>query len=255
MLPLGLFRSRTFSAVNLLTLLLYAALGGALFFLPFALIQIHGYSAALAGAAFLPFTIIMGALSRWSGGLLDRFGARLPLIIGPAITALGLGLLALPVADGPYWAFLVPIAIVGLGMAVSVAPLTTAVIDAVPTHQTGVASGINNAVASVASLLAVAILGAVALAIFDRALDHHLAMSAVSAEVKQAVEAARGKFVIEPVLATLQGDGRRTAEIIIKESLAESIRFTVLVAALLALGAAASGALLPRSVNARPNPG
>ena len=84
MMPLALFRSRTFSGVNLLTLLLYGALGGALFFLPFDLIQVHGYSATLAGAVFLPFTIIMGALSRWSGGLLDRLGARLPLIIGPA---------------------------------------------------------------------------------------------------------------------------------------------------------------------------
>ena len=91
MLPLTLFRSRTFSAVNLLTLLLYAALGGVLFFLPFALIQVHGYPATLAGAAFLPFTIIMAALSRWAGGLLDRFGARLPLVVGPAIAAAGIG--------------------------------------------------------------------------------------------------------------------------------------------------------------------
>ena len=100
MLPLTLFRSRTFSAVNLLTLLLYAALGGVLFFLPFALIQVHGYPATLAGTAFLPFTIIMAALSRWAGGLLDRFGARLPLVVGPAIAALGIGLMALTVPNG-----------------------------------------------------------------------------------------------------------------------------------------------------------
>jgi EmrB/QacA subfamily drug resistance transporter len=99
MLPLALFRSVTFSAVNLLTLLLYAALGGVFFFLPFALIQVHGYPAILAGAAFLPFTIIMAALSRWAGGLLDRFGARLPLIVGPAIAAFGFGLLAATPAD------------------------------------------------------------------------------------------------------------------------------------------------------------
>jgi len=143
MLPLGLFRSRTFSAVNVLTLLLYAALGGAFFFLPFALIQVAGFSAALTGAAFLPFTLILGALSRWSGGVLDRFGARWPLMVGPAVAALGFGLLALPVGGASYWAFLGPIAILGLGMVVSVAPLTTTVINAVPTHQTGVASGIN----------------------------------------------------------------------------------------------------------------
>ena len=134
-LPLSLFQSRTFSAVNLLTLLLYAALGGVLFFLPFALIQVHGYSAALAGTAFLPFTIMMAALSRWAGGLLDRFGARLPLMIGPAIAALGIGLMGLTVANGSYWEFLVAITILGFGMVVTVAPLTATVIDAVPAHE------------------------------------------------------------------------------------------------------------------------
>jgi len=94
MLPLALFRSRTFSAVNLLTLFLYSALGGAMFFVPFALIQVRGYPATIAGAAFLPFTIIMAGLSRWAGGLVDRFGARFPLIVGPAIAALGFGLMA-----------------------------------------------------------------------------------------------------------------------------------------------------------------
>ena len=121
----------------------------------------------LAGAAFLPFTVIMALLSRWSGGLLDRFGARLPLVIGPSITALGFGLLALAVGGGAYWSFLVSLAVLGLGMAISVAPLTTTVINAVPAHQTGVASGINNAVASLAGLLAVAIFGAVAHGIYD----------------------------------------------------------------------------------------
>ena len=102
MLPRALFRSRTFSAVNLLTLLLYAALGGVLFVLPFALIQVHGYPATLAGAAFLPFTILMAGLSRWAGGLLDRYGARLPLVIGPAIAALGIGVMAVTVTNGSY---------------------------------------------------------------------------------------------------------------------------------------------------------
>jgi EmrB/QacA subfamily drug resistance transporter len=134
-LPLSLFESRTFSAVNLLTLLLYAAMGGVFFFLPFALIQVHGYPATLAGTAFLPFTIIMAALSRWAGGLLDQFGARLPLVIGPAIAALGIGLMGLMIESGSYWEFLVSIAILGFGMVVTVAPLTATVIDAVPGHE------------------------------------------------------------------------------------------------------------------------
>ncbi len=245
MLPLGLFRSRTFSAVNLLTLLLYAALGGTFFFLPFALIEVQNYPATSAGAVFLPFTIIMGALSRWSGGLLDRFGARLPLVIGPTISALGFALLGIAVTGSSYWGFLAPIVILGLGMTISVAPLTTTVLNAVPAHQTGVASGINNAVASVASLFAVAVLGAVALGLFDHALDRRLATGPVTAEVSRAIQAAHGQFVIAPAVSMVRGDDRLVAEAIIKTSLAESIRTIMWIAAGLALGAGAAGTLLP----------
>jgi len=245
-LPLELFRSRTFSAVNLLTLLLYAALGGAFFFLPFALIQVQGFSAALAGAAFLPFTLIMGALSRWSGSLLDRFGAKWLLVVGPTIAALGFGLLALPIGGSSYWAFLAPITILGFGMVISVAPLTTTVMDAVPAHQTGVAAGINNAVASLANLLAVAILGALALGIYDHALDRKLAAKGISGEAQQALQIARGQFVTAPALSTVQGNDRQVAEMVIKGSLAESIKVIMLLCAELALAGAASGMLLPR---------
>jgi EmrB/QacA subfamily drug resistance transporter len=247
MLPLGLFRSRTFSVVNVLTLFLYGALAGAFFFLPFALIQVEGFSAVLAGAAFLPLTLIMAALSRWSGGLLDRFGAKWLLIIGPTIAGLGFGLLALPVGGGSYCAYLAPIAVLALGMVVSVAPLTTTVLNAVPAHQTGVAAGINNAVASVATLLAVAMLGALALGIYNRALDRNLQGTSVSSKVTQAIGVARGQFVTAPALSTVQGNDLRVAEIIIKGSLAESIRVIMVVSAGLALLGAASGALLPRS--------
>ncbi len=247
MLPLVLFQSRTFSAVNLLTLLLYAALGGVLFFLPFALIQVHGYPATVAGATFLPFTILMATLSRWAGGLLDRYGARLPLIIGPAIAASGIALMGVIVPDGAYWQFLISITILGFGMVISVAPLTTAVIDAVPAHRTGVASGINNAVASVANLLAVAIFGAVAILILDHVLDRHLQSAVLSEGVKHAIAAARGQLVIEPALENLQGDDRATAALILRRSLAESIRSVMLMAAVLALSGAAAASLIPRA--------
>jgi EmrB/QacA subfamily drug resistance transporter len=245
MLPLRLFASRTFSAVNLLTLLLYAALGGAFFFLPFALIQVQGFSAVLAGAAFLPFTLIMGTLSRWGGGLLDRFGAKWPLIIGPTIAALGFALLALPIGGGSYWAFLVPIAVLGLGMVITVAPLTATVIGAVPDHETGIAAGINNAVASVANLLAVAVLGALALGLYGGALDKALAAKPVPSAVARAIDNARGQFVIAPALAAVQGNDRQLAESIIRGSLAHSIRSIMLVCAALALAGAASSTLLP----------
>jgi EmrB/QacA subfamily drug resistance transporter len=254
MLPLRLFRSRAFSAINLLTLLLYAALGGTLFFLPFALIQVGGFSAVLAGAAFLPFTLIMGALSRWAGGLLDHFGARGPLIVGPAIAALGFALLAWPVGGGSYVAFLGPISILAFGMVISVAPLTTVVITAAPDHETGVAAGINNAVASVASLLAVAILGAMALGLYDHALDASISTRPVSAEVRQAIASAHGQFVAAPALAALQGDDHDVASGIIKQSLARSIRVVMLTCAALALAGAASGALLPRRPVNPPRP-
>jgi predicted MFS family arabinose efflux permease len=253
MMPLDVFASRTFSGVNLLTLLLYAALGGAFFFLPFDLIQVHRYSATLAGAAFLPFTLMMGTLSRWSGGLLDRFGARVPLIVGPAITAVGFALLALPGIGGSYWAtFLLPMAVLGFGMAVSVAPLTTAVMGAVPPHRTGVASGVNNAAAAVANLLAVAILGAIALDVYDHALDRHLAAQPVSAEVTAAVQAAQGKFVAEPALARLQGDDRQVADTIVRASLADSIALVMWLAAALALAGALCAAITIPSGLARP---
>jgi MFS family permease len=231
-MPLALFASRAFAVVNLLTLLLYAGLGGAFFFLPFLLIQVHGFSATLAGAAFLPFTAIMAVLSRWSGGLIDRFGARVPLVIGPAIAAGGFALLAMADVAGSFLTLLAPMVVLGLGMTITVAPLTTSVINAVPQRQAGTASGINNAVASLASLLAVAILGAVALGSYNRALDQRAATQSLSTEVRQAVSQARGKFAAE---LTLQGEDRKIAEQIVRQSLGDSITLVLWVAAVLAL--------------------
>ena len=251
LMPLELFRSRTFSGINALTFLLYAALGGAFFLLPFDLIQVHGYSATLAGTAFLPFTMIMGVLSRWSGGLLDRAGARLPLIVGPAIAAAGFALFAVSGVMTSYGvAFLLPITVVGLGMAVTVAPLTTIVINAVPAHQTGVASGINNAVASVASLLAIAIFGAITLSSFNRALDRQLEMLPPSSSVRQTLERAHGTFVIEASPTGSPG-ADRAAEAIVKESLANAIHVAMLFAAALALAGTACAAFTIRRTDGR----
>jgi EmrB/QacA subfamily drug resistance transporter len=244
MMPLALFRSRSFSGVNALTLLLYAGLGGAMFFLPFLLIQVNGFSATLAGAAFLPFTAIMVILSRWAGGLLDRFGARLPLIIGPAIAGVGFVLFALPGAAHSYLALLAPMVVLGLGMAITVAPLTTSVINAVPERQAGVASGINNAVASLASLLAIAIFGAVALGLHNKTLQRQAATQPLSAQARDAIAGARGKFAAE--LTTLQGKERKAAETIVRQSLGASISLVMGLAAALAFAAALCAALTMR---------
>jgi EmrB/QacA subfamily drug resistance transporter len=253
LIPPALFSSRDFTGVNLLTFLLYGALGGAFFFLPFDLIQVHGYSATQAGSAFLPFTVILGALSRWSGGLLDRFGARLPLIVGPIIAGLGFLLLVVPGSRGSYWTtFFGPMVVLGFGMAISVAPLTTTVMNAVDRRYVGIASGVNDAVATVASLLAVAVFGIVALTISDSSLNHQLASVQVSAEVRSAIESAKGKFVIEPMLGLGQSAEQQTAAEAIRESLSAGMRASMLLAAALALAGALLAAL---TISAKPGSG
>jgi EmrB/QacA subfamily drug resistance transporter len=160
MVRCDLFASRSFSAANIYTFLLYTAIGGSLYFIPFVLINVHHYTPTAAGGALLPFIFIMVISSRWSGGLVARIGARTPLIAGAALAALGFLAFALPGNDGSYWTTFFPAAtILGFGGALFVAPLTTTVMGAVPVEHAGVASGINNAVARTAGLIGIAALG------------------------------------------------------------------------------------------------
>ena len=247
MVPMGLFRSRTFAGANLLTLLLYAALGGALFFLPFNLIQVQGYGAAAAGAAFLPFIVLMSGLSRWSGGLMDRHGARRPLTIGPLIAAAGFALCAVPGLGGSYWTTFFPgIVVLGLGMAVSVAPLTTSVMGAVESRHAGVASGINNAVSRTASLVAVAAFGLLALGVFGRSLDGRMEAMRTPPEIRAAMEMQRIRLADAEPPRGINPAGRAALERAVDLSFVAAFRWVMLVSAGLAVASAAAAWLLIR---------
>jgi EmrB/QacA subfamily drug resistance transporter len=192
MVSLKLFRSRNFAGANLLTLFLYASLGGLMFFFPMDLIQIQHYTATQAGAAFLPFVAIMFGLSRWAGGLVARYGSRIPLTVGPLVAACGIAFFAMVPHGGSYWSTFFPaVVVMGLGMTISVAPLTTTVMNAVPGTESGLASGINNAVSRLAALLAVAVFGAVLVTVFNHSLDQSLNQLALTPDARAQIDAAR----------------------------------------------------------------
>jgi EmrB/QacA subfamily drug resistance transporter len=238
-LPLELFRIRNFTGANLLTLFLYAALGGAMFFLPLNLIQVQGYSATAAGAALLPFILLFSLLSRWAGGLVDRWGPKKPLFVGPLIVGLAFVLLALPGQGGNYWTTFFPgIVLLGLGMATSVAPLTTVVMTSVGADRAGVASGVNNAVSRVAALLAIAVFGVAMLHTFNSALDRRLDSLEPPPEARRQLDNDRAKLgALEPP-ATMEPE----TAVSVRRAIADSFivgfrRLLTLGAALAALGA------------------
>jgi EmrB/QacA subfamily drug resistance transporter len=243
MMPLTLFQSRTFTGANLLTLLLYAALGGALFFLPFNLMQVQGYSALGAGAAMLPFIVLVFFLSRWAGGFVSRYGSRRPLLIGPLAAASGFLLLARPGIGGPYWTTFFPgIVVLGLGMAISIAPLTTTVMNAVEQEHVGVASGVNNAVARTAGLLAVALFTLLVTHSFNVNLDERLAGLRLPPASLRLLDRERVKLAGAEIPRNLPEPQRAALEQAVDEAFVESFRLVMLFAAILAVASAASAA-------------
>jgi predicted MFS family arabinose efflux permease len=234
--PLDLFRNRSFAGANLLTFFLYGALSCSLFYIPLNLIQVQGYSPTQAGAAMLPLVIVMFLLARWGGSLIERIGARAPLVIGPLIAALGYALLGKSGLVGSYWIACFPsMVVLGLGMTISVAPLTTVVMSSVDQKRTGAASGVNNAVSQTAALLALAITAPLFFQVFSNSLNRDLARNSVPRDSVAEVWQQRAR------LAAIKTDDplARTA---IDDAFVSGFRLIAFLASALAVAAAATAA-------------
>jgi len=238
MIPLSLFRSPTFSGTNLLTFFLYAALAALPFFLALNLVQVQGYPSQQAGLALLPLGIILTLISRWAGAQADKLGPRALLTVGPALAGVGFFLFALPeLTAGPseYWTTYFPGALMlGLGMGITVAPLTTAVMGSAPAHSSGTASGINNAVARTAGVLAVAILSALAITTFSRDMTAGAAaLDFTPAQIDQITTSAVRLADIPPP-AGLNPDATTAFNNLVRASFVSTFRLIALITALLA---------------------
>jgi EmrB/QacA subfamily drug resistance transporter len=246
MVPLSLFRSRTFAGANLLTLCLYAALTGLMFFLPFDLIQVQGYSPTQAGAALMPFVLTMFLLSRWAGGLVKRRGARLPLVVGPIVAAAGLALFTWPGARaGSYWTSFFPaVMLLSLGMATSVAPLTTTVMGSVGERHAGIASGINNAVSRTAGLVSVAVLGVIITGVFARDFNARLRPLNLSDAARAELASQESRLAAVRPPPELGGDAKLAVERAVEDSFVAGFRVVLLICAALALTSALCAWLL-----------
>jgi EmrB/QacA subfamily drug resistance transporter len=255
MVPFSLFRSRTFTGTNLITLCLYGALYVNIFFYPLNLIQAQGYPESQAGLTLLPFAILLTLLSRWAGGLVDRYGPRLLLTIGPAIVGGGFAAMALPgLTNGPadYWVTFFPaLLLLGLGMGLTVAPLTTAVMGSVSSSHAGIASGINNAVSRTAGVLALATLGALALLLFSQALEARTASLPLPAANRVALRTQAAKLGGAQPPASLPPALRDPVQLAIRLAFVDTYRVVMWIDAGLAWLSAGLAALL---VEKRPAP-
>lgn len=261
MLPLSMFKSRTFAGTNLLTLFLYGALYSVLFFLPLNLVQVQGYDQQTAGFANLPFSIMLILLSRRMGGLVDRIGARIPLTVGPVIAGIGFFLLGLPgLTNGPsdYFTTFFPGAVVlGLGMAITIAPLTTAMMNSAPRENSGAASGVNNAVSRVGGVLATAIFGAVAVALFTNALLTRTAeIPNITPETTEEIRLeAQNLAAFEPP-ESLPPEGVEVVESAVRETFTDVFRVVTIAGAVMAFISAGMAFLLvdPKETKSEGNP-
>jgi EmrB/QacA subfamily drug resistance transporter len=245
MMPLTLFRSPAFCGANLLTLFLYGALGGGLFFVPMNLIQLQGYSATAAGAATLPSVLVLALLSRWAGGALtDRFGTKRLLVAGPVVASIGFALFTLPGLEAGYWTGFFPaVVVLGLGMAITVAPLTTAVMSSISREHAGVASGINNATAEAAGLLAVAVLGLAMTHAFRSGLERRMDGIGLQPAVREEIRRDEPKLAALEIPRQVTARERDLLQRAIGESFIGGFRLVMAIAAGLALSSAVCAAI------------
>ncbi len=245
MVPLTLFASSDFSGTNLLTLFLYGATGIFFFLFPLNLIQVQGYSATVAGAAMLPLIFLVFFLSRWSGGLVTRYGARLPLIIGPLIAGLGFVLFAVPSVGGVYWeAFFPAVMTLGFGLAITVAPLTTVVMNSVGENRVGAASGVNNAVARVAGVLAIAVLGIVMVRAFSYQLNRELANVSIPPNVLRDIKTNEVRLAGLRLPSSTDDSTRVVLKHLVGEAFVFGFRVVMSICAALSMASAAVAALM-----------
>ena len=246
MIPPHVFANRTFASANVYTFLLYAALGGSLYFVPFDLQNVLGYSPTAAGASMLPFIAIMFAASRWSGGLVVRIGARVPLVAGAVLAGLGFATYAYAGGGGSYWTTFFPAAVIlGCGGALFVAPLTTTVMGALEPAHAGIASGINNAVSRVAGLLAIAALGIVLAGVLYARFDRDVAKLSLTGATRAILARDRDLVGTGKPLVYLPEPDRRPVNALLRDSYTLGFRWVMVAAALLSLAAAGVAAATP----------
>ena len=246
MLPPALFRSRNFDGANLVTLLFYMSLTGSLYFVPFLMMQVHGYSAFVTGSVFLPFVAMALLLGRLSGYILARFGVKMPLIIASLATALGFALFCVPgVEHGSYWTSFFPAMVVqGFGMALAITPLTTVALASVESEHSGLASAVNNAAARVAAPLAVAVLGVFVYEIFSTSLDARLDSMNLPREVRAEMEEAKDHLGAAEAPEGVDAETAAHIERAIEESFVAGFRTVMVVCVGIALASALAAALL-----------
>jgi hypothetical protein len=245
MLPLALLRSRTFVLANVLTLFLYGALSTVFWLVPLNMIQIQRYSATAAGAALLPFPLLLFLLSRWSGGLMASVGSRLPLTVGPVVAAIGIALLARAGLAASYWTTFFPaVVVLGLGMSIVVAPLTTTAMSAVDDQHSGVASGVNNAVARLAGLIAIAVFGIMLVRAFDTHVRPKLDRIVLPVRARAAIERELPKLAGAAMAPSIPAAQQAVVRRAIDEAFVSGFTLVMTAAAVLALAAAAAGALI-----------